>query len=62
MAEALTTVAGGAAVAAVGAVAVEDGPGLSAASSVFTWTGRTPGGDRHQERLGFYWNLCTNIF
>lgn len=35
--------AGGAAVAAVGAVAVEAGPGLSAAAAVFTGTGGTPG-------------------
>lgn len=35
--------AGGAAVAAVGAVAVEAGPGLSAAAAVFAGTGGTPG-------------------
>lgn len=34
--------AGRSAVAAVRAVTVEDGPGLTAASAVFTTTGRTP--------------------
>lgn len=38
----LTAVAGGSSVAAVGAVAVEGGPRLSASASVFAVTGRAP--------------------
>lgn len=45
----LTAVAGRSAVAAARAVAVEDGPGLTAAATVFTSTGRTP--ERENKQL-----------
>lgn len=41
--------AGRSAVAAVGAVAVEDGPGLTAAGAMFTAAGRAPETERERE-------------
>lgn len=45
--------AGRSAVAAVRAVTVEDGPGLTAEATVFTTTGRTPERDEKRETRTF---------
>ena len=50
--------AGGSAVAALGAVTVEDGPGLTAAAAVFTPIRRTPEREREREEASFEFIYC----